>query len=149
MPRGGVWQFARAAVGRALLATLRTVAGREEAGALLWTGSWTELSVQQCDQGHRRHGSVVSVQVVRTMHRAVLLIIRRSWVRAPPAPPGFTCVKFRTMPSGTGRLHRANALDNVRGAGPAAAEVPGRHRLGSDVVHDPVAADAQPPSGDP
>jgi len=29
---------------------------------------------------------VVSVQAVRTMHRAVLLIIRRSWVRAPPAP---------------------------------------------------------------
>jgi hypothetical protein len=43
---------------------------------------------KQCDQGHRRHGSVVSVQVVRTMHRAVLLIIRRSCVRAPPAPPG-------------------------------------------------------------
>ena len=28
---------------------------------------------------------MVSVQVVLTMHRAVLLIIRRSWVRAPPA----------------------------------------------------------------
>jgi hypothetical protein len=27
---------------------------------------------------------------------------------------------------------------------PAAAEVPNRHRLGSDVVHHPVAADAQP-----
>jgi len=40
-----------------------------------------------CNQGHRRHGSVVSVQVVRMMHRAVVLIIRRSWVRAPPAPP--------------------------------------------------------------
>ena len=42
---------------------------------------------KQCNQGHRRHGSVVSVQVVRTMHEAVVLIIRRSWVRAPPAPP--------------------------------------------------------------
>jgi hypothetical protein len=41
--------------------------------------------MQQCDQGHRRRGSVLSVQVVRTMHRAVLLIIRRSWVRAHPA----------------------------------------------------------------
>jgi hypothetical protein len=30
---------------------------------------------------------VVSVQLVRTMHGAVVLIIRRSWVRAPPAPP--------------------------------------------------------------
>ena len=30
---------------------------------------------------------MVSVQLVRTMHGAVLLIIRRSWVRAPPAPP--------------------------------------------------------------
>ncbi len=28
---------------------------------------------------------MVSVQVVRTVHGAVLLIIRRSWVRAPPA----------------------------------------------------------------
>src|SRR5580704_7284391 len=42
---------------------------------------------KRCNQGHRRHGSVVSVQLVRTMHRAVVLIIRRSWVRAPPAPP--------------------------------------------------------------
>jgi hypothetical protein len=33
---------------------------------------------------------VVSVQVVRMVHRAVLLMIRRSWVRAPPAPPA-TC----------------------------------------------------------
>jgi hypothetical protein len=31
-------------------------------------------------------------------------------------------------------------------SGPAAAEVPNRHRLGSDVVHHPVAADTQPPS---
>ncbi len=30
--------------------------------------------------------------------------------------------------------------------GPAAAEVPDRHRLGSDVVHHPITADAQPPS---
>jgi hypothetical protein len=42
---------------------------------------------KQYNQGHRRHGSVVSVQVVRTMHEAVLLIIRRSWVRSPAAPP--------------------------------------------------------------
>jgi hypothetical protein len=42
---------------------------------------------KRCNQGHQGHGSVVSVQVVRTVHKAVLLIIRRSWVRAPPAPP--------------------------------------------------------------
>src|SRR5712691_9147726 len=42
---------------------------------------------KQCNQGHRWHDPVVSVQLVRTMHGAVLLIIRRSWVRAPPAPP--------------------------------------------------------------
>src|ERR1700729_3733523 len=50
-PRGGVWLFACAAVGWALPATLRTVAGREESGALLWTGSWTELSVQTVRSG--------------------------------------------------------------------------------------------------
>src|SRR5579859_5844449 len=42
---------------------------------------------KQCNRGHQRHVSVVSVQLARTVHRAVLLIIRRSWVRAPPAPP--------------------------------------------------------------
>jgi pimeloyl-ACP methyl ester carboxylesterase len=31
-------------------------------------------------------------------------------------------------------------------SGPAAAEVPNRYRLGGDVVHHPVAPDAQPPS---
>jgi hypothetical protein len=29
----------------------------------------------------------MSVQLAHTMHGAVVLIIRRSWVRAPPAPP--------------------------------------------------------------
>jgi hypothetical protein len=42
---------------------------------------------EQCNKGHQRHGSVVSVQVVCPAHVAVFLIIRRSWVRAPPAPP--------------------------------------------------------------
>src|ERR1700722_5938928 len=41
----------------------------------------------QCNEGHRWHGSVVSVQVERRESRAVVLIIRRSWVQAPPAPP--------------------------------------------------------------
>ena len=30
---------------------------------------------------------MVSVQLVHVMHGAGVLIIRRSWVRAPPAPP--------------------------------------------------------------
>ena len=41
----------------------------------------------QCAQGHRRHGFAVFVQLARTMYETVLLIIRRSWVRAPPAAP--------------------------------------------------------------
>ena len=46
---------------------------------------------KQCNQGHLWHDSVVSVQLVRTMHGTVVLIIRRSWVRAPPPPHTFTC----------------------------------------------------------
>ena len=34
---------------------------------------------------------VLTVQLVRTVHGAVVLIIRRSWVRAPPAPPSLSC----------------------------------------------------------
>jgi hypothetical protein len=34
---------------------------------------------------------VQSVQLVRVMHGAVVLIIRRSWVRAPHAPPAILC----------------------------------------------------------
>ena len=44
----------------------------------------------RCDQRHRRHDSVVSVQVAHRERRAAVLIIRRSWVRAPPAPPAFS-----------------------------------------------------------
>jgi hypothetical protein len=42
---------------------------------------------KQCNQGHRRHDFVVSVQLALPERRARLLIIRRSWVRASPAPP--------------------------------------------------------------
>src|SRR5215472_13277801 len=38
-------------MGWALLATLRTVAEREKSDALLWTGSWTEPSVQAVQSG--------------------------------------------------------------------------------------------------
>jgi len=36
--------------------------------------------------------SVPSVQLARVVHGGVLLIIRRSWVRAPPAPPVLAAV---------------------------------------------------------
>ena len=39
---------------------------------------------ERCNQRHRWHGYVVPVQVARPERRAVLLIIRRSWVRARP-----------------------------------------------------------------
>lgn len=41
---------------------------------------------KQCNERHRRHDSAVSVQAARPERRAVLLIIRRSRVRALPAP---------------------------------------------------------------
>ena len=40
-----------------------------------------------CNQGHRRRGFVVSVQLASPERRAMQLIIRRSRVRAPPVPP--------------------------------------------------------------
>ena len=159
-------------IGPALLTMLRTVAGLRDRAPWPWTVRGPSHRCKQCNQGHRRHGSVVSVQVVRTMHEAVLLIIRRSWVRTPPAPPELDRVNVRNIQIDKRRLHHANTIDNVRepmdasivtalrmssrpsvcampsplASGPAAAEVPNRHRLGSDVVHHPVAADAQPPS---
>ena len=60
---------------------------------------------KRCNQGHRRHGSVVSVQVVRTVRRAWLLIIRRPWVRFPPAPPQCRRNSVRTFRLARGRLH--------------------------------------------
>jgi len=47
-------------------------------------------SCKRCNEGDRWHGSVVSVQVVHQLRRTGLLIIRRSWVRAPPAPPAIS-----------------------------------------------------------
>ena len=48
---------------------------------------------KRCNQGHQRRDSGVSVQVVRTVHEARLLIIRRSWVRAPLVPHNRTSNK--------------------------------------------------------
>jgi hypothetical protein len=42
---------------------------------------------------------VVSVQLACTVHGAVVLIIRRSWVRAPPAPPNLSCGDARLSAS--------------------------------------------------
>src|SRR5207248_1721178 len=44
-------------------------------------------SCTRCNLSHWRQDFVVSVQVAHSDRRAWLLIIRRSWVRAPPAPP--------------------------------------------------------------
>jgi hypothetical protein len=50
-----------------------------------------------CNERYRRHSSVASVQLARMMHEAVLLIVRRSWVRAPPAPPSLSSAKVRNI----------------------------------------------------
>ena len=57
---------------------------------------------------------VLSVQLARMLHEAVLLVIRRSWVRAPPAPPQCHLNNVRNGSASKGRLHRASTLDNVR-----------------------------------
>jgi hypothetical protein len=47
---------------------------------------------------------VVSVQAAHLERRAVFLIIRRSWVRAPPVPPLFICVNVRNIWAGKRQL---------------------------------------------
>ena len=44
---------------------------------------------------------MVSVQLARTVQEAVLLIIRRSWVRAPPAPPAVLPISILVPGSGS------------------------------------------------
>jgi hypothetical protein len=43
---------------------------------------------EQCNKGHQRHGSVVSVQLARTVHEAVVLIIRTEG-HTDPAVKGY------------------------------------------------------------
>jgi hypothetical protein len=45
--------------------------------------------------------SVSSLQLARTVDEAIVLIIRRSWVRAPPAPPGILRVIWRVSWNGS------------------------------------------------
>jgi len=61
-----------------------------------------------CNERYRRHGSVASVQLARRLQEAILLIIRRSWVRAPPAPHTLTCGNVRFGPAGQ-RTYRIDA----------------------------------------
>jgi hypothetical protein len=61
-----------------------------------------------CNERYRRHGSVASVQLARRLQEAILLIIRRSWVRAPPAPHTLTCGNVRFGPAGQ-RAYRIDA----------------------------------------
>src|SRR5262249_1963155 len=86
-PQGGAWLFLRGAGGGTLLARLRAVAGRGRSTLCRGPVRGPSCRCTQCNQSHQRHGSVVSVQVVHTLYRVVLLITRRSWVRALPAPP--------------------------------------------------------------
>jgi hypothetical protein len=78
---------------------LRTVAG-------LW-GSGTDSVdrfvgpshlCKQCNQGHRRHDSVVSVRVVHTMHEAILLISAgRGFEPHPPHLPRVAACQLRLV----------------------------------------------------
>src|ERR1700751_4284628 len=79
-PRGGIWLFAHVAVGWVLLVTLRTAAGWEGSALCRGPVRGPTHPGNRCNQGYRWHGSVVSVQVAHPKRRAVVLIIRRSWV---------------------------------------------------------------------
>jgi hypothetical protein len=56
-----------------------------------------------CNLSYGRQDFAVSVQPGRTVHWAVLLIIRRSWVRAPPAPLLVSCIRVRNNRTTGGR----------------------------------------------
>ena len=87
----------RADAGRALLAMLRTVAGQRMRRLGRGPVRGPSHRCNQCNQGNGWHGSVLSVQVVIAMHEAVLLIILRSWVRAPPATTTTTAQAARLV----------------------------------------------------
>jgi len=78
------------------------------------------------------------VQLARTMHKAVLRIIRRSWVRAPPAPPAVSLEVSVELPTG----HHPESYFRARQVGhdemvvvPLAAPVQRRKVLG-DVINE-------------
>jgi hypothetical protein len=100
---------------------------------------------KQCNQGHRWHDSVVFVQQVRTVHGAGVLIIRRSWVRAPPAPP--VVIRYiRCRPWDRCRRYR---MSPDRPSGPALAvpdlvqRGPARTRLRFQLTPRPRCGDPQ------
>jgi hypothetical protein len=116
-----------------------------------------------CNERYRRHGFVASVQLARRLQEAVLLIIRRSWVRAPPAPHTLTCRNVRFGPAGSaclphgcghgGRDHPGRAFRRAPQAPPEALAGqartgqarPGRAVLEPDQVSRPEAAAVRPP----
>jgi hypothetical protein len=91
--------LARADAGWVLLAMLRAVAGQGIGRRGRGPVRGPSHRCNQCNQGHRRHGSVVCVQVVRPERRAVLLIIRRRGFE--PHPPHFTKPAERCDPPKT------------------------------------------------
>jgi hypothetical protein len=78
-----------------------------------WTGSWTESPVRTVQSGPSVHRSVVSVQAAHVLRWAGLLIIRRSWVRAPPnlscgdAPLSARCDRAAGLPIRARRTQNA------------------------------------------
>jgi hypothetical protein len=91
-----------------------------------------------CNERYRRHGSVASVQLARRLQEAILLIIRRSWVRAPPAPHTLTCRNIRfglagpaCLPHGCGHGGRDDSGRAFRRAPQASPEaLTGQARTG-------------------
>ena len=66
---------------------------------------------KQCNLGYWWLDCVVSMQVVRPERRAGLLIIRRSWVRAPPAPLYLISYKVRYGLTAKGCVDQADPVD--------------------------------------
>ena len=66
-----------------------------------WTGAWTAARRTPSAACALLASAWASLQVKRVLRTSVLLIICRSWVRAPPAPLSLTCdgASGQTLPS--------------------------------------------------